>query len=82
MAMIHKMKIMGIRSYSPEGSVIEFQTPLTIIVGHNGTGKTVSVTTPITLLCTNLFLEIDCNAKLVRLILMLVNAGFRNSHSC
>ncbi|XP_057317617.1 DNA repair protein RAD50-like isoform X2 [Hydractinia symbiolongicarpus] len=40
MAMIHKMKIMGIRSYSPEGSVIEFQTPLTIIVGHNGTGKT------------------------------------------
>ncbi|XP_057317198.1 DNA repair protein RAD50-like [Hydractinia symbiolongicarpus] len=41
MAMIHKMKIMGIRSYPPElGSVIEFQTPLTIIVGPNGTGKT------------------------------------------
>eukprot|EP00111_Clytia_hemisphaerica_P021776 TCONS_00064034-protein len=41
MAKIEKMKIMGIRSYSPEeGSVIEFQTPLTLIVGQNGCGKT------------------------------------------
>ena len=38
------MKIMGIRSYSPEeGSVIEFQSPLTLIVGQNGCGKTVSL---------------------------------------
>ena len=44
MAKIEKMKIMGIRSYSPEeGSVIEFQSPLTLIVGQNGCGKTVSL---------------------------------------
>jgi len=33
--------IRGIRSFSPfNDSVIEFYTPLTIIVGHNGAGKT------------------------------------------
>jgi len=41
MAKIEKMLISGIRSYPPDGnSVIEFQTPLTLIVGPNGTGKT------------------------------------------
>ena len=36
------MQIQGIRSYPPhESAVIEFQTPLTLIVGKNGTGKTV-----------------------------------------
>lgn len=43
MAKIDKMLISGIRSYPPdEKSVIEFQSPLTLIVGANGTGKTVS----------------------------------------
>eukprot|EP00794_Sanderia_malayensis_P016217 gene16217-17850_t len=41
MAVVEKMSILGIRSYSPnERSIIEFQTPLTLIVGSNGSGKT------------------------------------------
>ena len=41
MAKIEKMLISGFRSYSPnESNVIEFQTPLTLIVGPNGSGKT------------------------------------------
>eukprot|EP00112_Aurelia_sp_Birch-Aquarium-sp1_P008322 Seg1913.8 transcript_id=Seg1913.8/GoldUCD/mRNA.D3Y31 product="DNA repair protein RAD50" protein_id=Seg1913.8/GoldUCD/D3Y31 len=41
MAVIEKMAICGIRSYNPnEHSVIEFQTPLTLLVGQNGCGKT------------------------------------------
>ena len=37
------MKISGIRSFTPDhAGVIEFYTPLTIIVGQNGAGKTVS----------------------------------------
>ena len=44
MAVIEKMAICGIRSYNPnEHSIIEFQTPLTLLVGQNGCGKTVSV---------------------------------------
>ena len=44
MAMIEKMLISGVRSYPPgSNSVIEFHTPLTLIVGPNGTGKTVSI---------------------------------------
>ncbi|CAG8461366.1 8092_t:CDS:1 [Acaulospora morrowiae] len=41
MSSIEKLQILGIRSFShinPE--VIKFQTPLTVIVGPNGTGKT------------------------------------------
>lgn len=35
------MLIRGIRSFSPDSqNVIEFYTPVTIIVGHNGAGKT------------------------------------------
>ena len=42
MALMEKMAIWGIRSYNPdEPSIIEFQTPLTMIVGNNGSGKTV-----------------------------------------
>lgn len=38
---IEKLKIQGIRSFSPKSpQVIEFEKPLTIIVGHNGAGKT------------------------------------------
>lgn len=37
-----QMLIKGIRSFSPENAhVIEFYKPLTLIVGHNGAGKTV-----------------------------------------
>lgn len=36
------MLIKGIRSFSPDNkTVIEFYKPLTLIVGHNGAGKTV-----------------------------------------
>ncbi|CAN0505415.1 unnamed protein product, partial [Ectocarpus sp. 12 AP-2014] len=41
MASIHKLSIRGIRSFSHEREqVIEFYTPLTMIVGANGCGKT------------------------------------------
>ena len=37
-----QLQIQGIRSYDPYSPVtIEFYKPLTIIVGHNGSGKTV-----------------------------------------
>ncbi|EDO44237.1 predicted protein [Nematostella vectensis] len=43
MSSIEKMQVCGIRSYShQERCVIEFQKPLTLIVGHNGAGKTVA----------------------------------------
>ena len=36
------MLIKGIRSFSPDNQmVVEFYKPLTLIVGHNGAGKTV-----------------------------------------
>uniref|UniRef100_A0A1D2A4U2 DNA repair protein RAD50 n=1 Tax=Auxenochlorella protothecoides TaxID=3075 RepID=A0A1D2A4U2_AUXPR len=38
---LDKMLIKGIRSFSPDNqAVIEFYRPLTLIVGHNGAGKT------------------------------------------
>ncbi|KAJ3361698.1 DNA repair protein rad50 [Allomyces arbusculus] len=41
MSSIDKLLIRGIRSFDPqEQHVIHFYTPLTIIVGHNGSGKT------------------------------------------
>ncbi|KAJ1981324.1 DNA repair protein rad50 [Dimargaris cristalligena] len=41
MSSIEKLMIRGIRSFDPDTpSVIDFFTPLTIIVGHNGSGKT------------------------------------------
>lgn len=41
MSSIEKLSIRGIRSFSPnKAAVIEFGSPLTIIVGHNGAGKT------------------------------------------
>ena len=44
MSKIDKMSIMGIRSFGPEDSdrqIIHFFSPLTLIVGPNGSGKTV-----------------------------------------
>lgn len=41
MSKLEKLTIQGIRSFNPkEKNVIEFFTPLTLIVGSNGTGKT------------------------------------------
>ena len=38
------MLIKGIRSFSPDNThVVEFYKPLTLIVGHNGAGKTVGL---------------------------------------
>ena len=43
MSKICKLKITGIRSFAPEDSqVVDFYTPLTLILGENGCGKTVS----------------------------------------
>lgn len=43
MTTITKLSIAGIRSYADiDPQTIEFFKPLTIIVGPNGTGKTVS----------------------------------------
>ena len=41
MSSINKLLVRGVRSFDPtEHQVIEFYTPLTLIVGHNGSGKT------------------------------------------
>jgi DNA repair protein RAD50 len=41
MSSIDKLLVTGVRSFSPqEQNVIEFYTPLTLIIGHNGAGKT------------------------------------------
>ena len=41
MASLNKLAIRGIRSFDDKQiSVIEFFTPVTVIVGHNGSGKT------------------------------------------
>ncbi len=41
MAALNKLAIQGIRSFDDKQiSVIEFFTPVTVIVGHNGSGKT------------------------------------------
>lgn len=44
MAVVKKLFISGIRSFSPNDNkeqLVEFQTPLHIILGVNGSGKTV-----------------------------------------
>ena len=44
MSRLLKMSVRGIRSFSPyEETKIEFFRPLTLIQGHNGCGKTVSI---------------------------------------
>jgi len=41
MSTLDKLAIRGIRSFDDKGiSVIEFFSPVTVIVGHNGSGKT------------------------------------------
>ena len=49
MSSIDKMSIQGIRSFGPNDTqkqIIQFFTPLTLILGPNGTGKTVSIRIP------------------------------------
>jgi DNA repair protein RAD50 len=47
MSSIHKLGIIGIRSYSPENEeVVKFFRPLTLILGKNGAGKTVTLFFP------------------------------------
>ena len=44
MSLIDRMSILGIRSFGPEDKqTIVFDKPLTLILGPNGTGKTVSL---------------------------------------
>jgi DNA repair protein RAD50 len=44
MSTIDKLGIIGVRSYDPNHlEYIEFFKPLTIIWGHNGSGKTVPI---------------------------------------
>ena len=47
MASLNKLAIRGIRSFDDKSiSVIEFYSPVTVIVGHNGSGKTVRYIVP------------------------------------
>lgn len=42
MSRIEKLSILGVRSFGPQHQeTIAFNTPLTLIVGYNGSGKTV-----------------------------------------
>jgi DNA repair protein RAD50 len=42
MSRIEKLSIQGIRSFGPiNREALQFNTPLTLIVGYNGSGKTV-----------------------------------------
>ena len=42
MASLYKLSLQGVRAYAPDQPVkIEFFKPLTLIVGANGSGKTV-----------------------------------------
>eukprot|EP00915_Cephaloidophora_sp_WS-2016_P009768 GHVH01014053.1.p1 GENE.GHVH01014053.1~~GHVH01014053.1.p1 ORF type:complete len:889 (-),score=189.85 GHVH01014053.1:594-3260(-) len=44
MATLKKLGVLGIRSFSPfELETMDFETPLTVITGHNGAGKTTIV---------------------------------------
>ena len=58
MSQIEKLQIQGIRSYG-EPAVIEFFTPLTLIVGANGAGKTVCYSVNLFMLCfSNMILTV------------------------
>lgn len=43
MSHVKKLSVLGVRSFGPdEPKIIEFSTPLTLILGQNGCGKTAS----------------------------------------
>ena len=55
MSKIDRMMIQGIRSFGPEkGETIVFTTPLTLIVGWNGSGKTVCELVPFVCFLTDM----------------------------
>jgi len=44
MSRIDQLSIQGIRNFAPENpEVIKFEPPVTLILGKNGSGKTVSI---------------------------------------
>lgn len=48
MSRIEKLSILGVRSFGPQHQeTIAFNTPLTLIVGYNGSGKTVRPRGPV-----------------------------------
>ena len=54
MAQLLKLSVQGIRAFSPDHSeVIEFYSPLTMIVGANGCGKT-TIIESLKFVCTGL----------------------------
>jgi predicted ATP-binding protein involved in virulence len=60
MSHIQSMAILGIRSFSPEEpSYIKFFSPLTLIVGSNGSGKTVRTKQPPKLITATHFFPVD-----------------------
>lgn len=47
MSQIEKLSILGVRSFGPQHpETIAFNTPLTLIVGYNGSGKTAGFPLP------------------------------------
>lgn len=49
-AALEKLAIRGIRSFDDKRvEVVQFFTPVTVIVGQNGSGKTVSITFDVTI---------------------------------
>lgn len=59
-----QMLIKGIRSFSPDNQmVVEFYKPLTLIVGHNGAGKTVGTSHwSTTFECIPIYICTTCNS--------------------
>lgn len=73
MATIEQLGIRGIRSFGTDAlEVISFTTPLTVIVGQNGAGKTVSQSRlPMCLVSCFLFIGLDGAARVSRFPLFL-----------
>lgn len=62
MSKLEKMQIMGIRSFGPEEPrKIQFFSPLTLILGQNGCGKTVSSCHIFQQKCVYMIYECVCN---------------------
>lgn len=91
MSTIDKMLIKGIRSFSPDNkTVIEFYKPLTLIVGANGAGKTVSTSRCPSLLSAppmlRVFISTGCEMHLQKVVpdrqhcMLLNNFGCKKRH--
>jgi len=65
MAFIERMSILGIRSFGAsdqDRGMIKFHTPLTLILGPNGTGKTVCKISNEVMLCYCDMLIVFCDS--------------------